>query len=165
MKFTQRAAILISVGITGVIPIASINTATASAAPVSKATHARHPDTKIKHTIPVGHLPFAIATNPVTDTIYVTNLNDNTVSVINGRSRKVMATVFNPAFSPIGIATNPVTNTIYVAGNAAPTVAVINGQTNTVGPQSPWACSRPGSRWTRRPTRSTSRTVTTTRFL
>lgn len=35
-------------------------------------------------TIPVGAAPGAVATNPLTNTAYVTNFGDNTVSVISG---------------------------------------------------------------------------------
>ena len=34
-------------------------------------------------TIPVGTAPDAVAANPKTNTIYVTNLGDNTVSVLS----------------------------------------------------------------------------------
>ena len=44
-------------------------------------------------TITVGIYPFGVATNPVTDTVYVTNFTDNTVSVISGRTNKVTATI------------------------------------------------------------------------
>jgi YVTN family beta-propeller protein len=68
---------------------------------------------------------FASAPN----TIYVTNEKDNTVSVINGQTNTVVATI------PVGngqggIGVNPTTNMIYVLDNN--TVSVINGQTNTV---------------------------------
>jgi DNA-binding beta-propeller fold protein YncE len=41
-------------------------------------------------TIPVGNKPNNIAVNPVTDKAYVTNLSDNTVSVIDGKTNSVI---------------------------------------------------------------------------
>jgi DNA-binding beta-propeller fold protein YncE len=35
-------------------------------------------------TIPVGAAPGGVTTDPLTDTAYVTNFGDNTVSVISG---------------------------------------------------------------------------------
>ena len=37
-------------------------------------------------TVTVGDHAFAVAVNPVTETIYVANRNDNTISVIDGRT-------------------------------------------------------------------------------
>jgi len=70
---------------------------------------------------------FASAPN----TIYVTNLKDNTVSVINGQTNNVVATI------PVGndpqeVGVNIVTGMIYVTNNSSNSVSVINGQTNSV---------------------------------
>src|SRR5207249_3903143 len=82
-------------------------------------------------TVPVGAGPVAVATNPFTDTVYVGNINDNTVSVIKGRTNTVTTTI------PVGnrpgsVAVNPLTNTIYVTNDDFNTVTLINGVTNTV---------------------------------
>ena len=70
---------------------------------------------------------FASAPN----TIYVTNVKDNTVSVINGQTNTVVATI--PVGSgPVTIGVNPTTKMIYVVNNGDNTVSVINGQTNNV---------------------------------
>jgi len=79
-------------------------------------------------TVPTGNTPDALAVNSVTNTIYVANFMDNTVSVINGAtngSNKVSV-----GSGPSDIAVNPVTNTIYVANLVDNTVTVINGATN-----------------------------------
>ena len=44
-------------------------------------------------TVPVGSTPHGVAIDWVTDTIYVGNVLSNTVSVIDGRTNKVKATV------------------------------------------------------------------------
>jgi YVTN family beta-propeller protein len=69
---------------------------------------------------------FASAPN----TIYVTNVKDNTVSVINGQTNNVVTTI-PVGNGPDAIGVNPTTNMIYVA-NYTNTVSVINGQTNNV---------------------------------
>jgi YVTN family beta-propeller protein len=75
-------------------------------------------------TIPVGLGPVRVATNPQTNTIYVTNSGDGTVSVINGKKNKVVATI--PfGVMPQGIATNPQTNTVYVANIGSSSVSVV----------------------------------------
>jgi len=70
---------------------------------------------------------FASAPN----TIYVTNEKDNTVSVINGQTNNVVATI-SVGNGPDGVGVNPETDMIYVANWGNNTVNVINGQTNNV---------------------------------
>jgi YVTN family beta-propeller protein len=64
-----------------------------------------------------------------------TNPNGNpgrgTVSVINGRTRRVIATV-RVGHTPIGIAVDPRTNTAYVVNSNGNDVSVISGKTDTV---------------------------------
>ena len=64
-------------------------------------------------TLAAGTTPWAIAVNPVTNTIYVVNSNSNNVTVIDGATNAT-ATVTAGSF-PDAIAVNPVTNMIYVA--------------------------------------------------
>src|ERR1035441_2847018 len=80
-------------------------------------------------TVSAGLAPIAIAVNPVTNTIYVANLDSNTVTVINGATNTATATVSTGTF-PYAVAVDPVTNTIYVANLDSNTVTVINGATN-----------------------------------
>src|ERR1035441_12099 len=96
----------------------------------------------------VGYFPSTLAVNPVTNTIYVANqcgsdptcASDGTVTVIDGVSNTVIATV-TVGSDPYGVAVNSVTNTIYVVnycGNDVScftysgTVSVINGTNNIV---------------------------------
>src|SRR5579872_3072501 len=72
-------------------------------------------------TISVGSSPYGVAVNPTTNTIYVTNLLSNNVSVINGATNLVTATIA-VGTSPNGIAVDPKTNVIYVAHSGGSTV-------------------------------------------
>lgn len=81
------------------------------------------------NTITVGSLPKGIATNPITNKIYI--VRAGTVLVIDGSSNTVTATV-NVGTAPYGVAVNSVTNKIYVANTNSNSVSVINGVNNTV---------------------------------
>ncbi|HEX3822581.1 MAG TPA: hypothetical protein VHW45_19775 [Candidatus Sulfotelmatobacter sp.] len=81
--------------------------------------------------IPVGTVPGRIAVNQTTNRIYVTNLNSNNVSVIDGESDTVIATV-PVGMSPSDVGINSVTNLVYVASSLANSVSVIDGTSNTV---------------------------------
>ena len=67
----------------------------------------------------------------VGNTVYVSNNGSNTVSVINGTSGVVMATI-PVGTGPGGIDVNPNTNMVYVANYNSSNVTVINGMTNAV---------------------------------
>ena len=77
-------------------------------------------------TIPTGtdSTPNGVAANWRTNTIYVTNRGNNTVSVINGRTNKVVTTV-PVGDDPFAVAANPHTNTAYVANDRSRTVSVL----------------------------------------
>jgi YVTN family beta-propeller protein len=73
-----------------------------------------------------------VAANPATNTVYVNYAGLTLVSVINGATNAVTATI-PIGSSTWGVAVNPVTNTVYVTGGTAVnTVQVIDGATNTV---------------------------------
>jgi YVTN family beta-propeller protein len=83
----------------------------------------------------IGTIPNNVAVNPVTNTIYVTNLADATVSVIDGSSDTVSAVVtvgFSSQVNRTSIAVNPVTNKIYLPNSCSNTVSVIDGTDNSV---------------------------------
>jgi YVTN family beta-propeller protein len=88
-------------------------------------------------TVTVGNGPNALAVNQSTDTIYVANINDNTVSVINGATCNATITsgcgqnppVIKVGTGPDGVAVDRATDTIYVANGGDNTVSVINGAT------------------------------------
>jgi YVTN family beta-propeller protein len=77
-------------------------------------------------TIPVGIGPFDIASDPVTNMLYVTNSGSNTVSVINGSTNAVVATI------PVGngsvaINVNPNTHKVYLVNSNLNQIQVIDG--------------------------------------
>ena len=89
-------------------------------------------------TVTVGSDPGGVAVNQATDTIYVANEKDNSVSVIDGKTCKagnITGCGDTPArvslsSSPQTVAVNQATNTIYVLSPGNPgTVSVINGAT------------------------------------
>ena len=67
-------------------------------------------------TVPVGGQ--SIGVNPTTDRIYVGNNFDETVSVIDGASNAVVATVALGRVGPIAVDVNPTTNRVYVSGGS-----------------------------------------------
>ena len=88
-------------------------------------------------TISVGNLPLGVAVDQATDTVYVANALDDTISVINGAScnatssagcDQMPVTVAVGAFDN-AVAVDPVTNTVFVTNqDASPgTVSVIDG--------------------------------------
>jgi YVTN family beta-propeller protein len=84
-------------------------------------------------TIAVGSKPFGIAVNTKTNKLYVTNTGSNDISVIDGASNAVVATITDPnAVLPIAVAVNPTTNTIYVANSQSNNVTVIDGASDSI---------------------------------
>ncbi len=116
-----------------------------AAAPAAAQTHpppatVPQPDSPAPHegaagviaTIPVGSHPWGIAVNPSTHRIYVANSGAGSVSVIDGLTNSVIATIpvgYAPLFY---VAVNPNTNRIYAAANGSGSLAVIDGASNTV---------------------------------
>jgi DNA-binding beta-propeller fold protein YncE len=100
-------------------------------------------------TITVGDLPSGIAVDRATDTVYVTSVGDDTVSVFNGATCNALSASGcgqTPAEVPVGsgpidLAADPANHTVYVANYGAPasggppgdsaTVSMINSATCT----------------------------------
>jgi YVTN family beta-propeller protein len=86
-------------------------------------------------TVSVGDGPDGIAVNQTTDTIYVANFGDNTVSVIDGAACNATVTsgcaqsppLIAVSSEPVAIAVNQATDTAYVANAGDNTVSVIDG--------------------------------------
>jgi len=83
----------------------------------------------VKSTVTVGSKPQGVAVNPSTNTIYVANLNSNSLSVING-STNTLADTVSVGTNPYAVAVNPSTNTVYVTNSSGNSVSVINGSTS-----------------------------------
>ena len=82
--------------------------------------------------IEVGSGAYGVAVNPVTNRIYVTNETDGTLSVIDGATNTVIATVFLGFLTfPEGLGVDPNTNRIYVSEAGVSVMRVIDGVTNT----------------------------------
>src|SRR5215472_14013694 len=84
-------------------------------------------------TVTAGPTPFAAATDPKTDRIYVANGGvaskyQGTVSVINGRTNRVIKTI-RVGREADSVAVNSATNRIFVTNDISGTVSVISGRT------------------------------------
>jgi len=92
-------------------------------------------------TIAVGASPQGLGFNPNNHTLYVTNTNDNTVSVISTMSQNVVAT-FPAGAAPRAVGIVFDSNTVFIGNRDDLTVSIIDGATcngtNASGcPQSP----------------------------
>jgi YVTN family beta-propeller protein len=75
--------------------------------------------------------PIAFGFNSTNNKIYVANYGGNSVSIIDGTSNGVIATLTGSFYYPIAFTYNPTNNRIYCANNST-TVAVIDGASNMV---------------------------------
>jgi YVTN family beta-propeller protein len=73
--------------------------------------------------VPVGNNPFDVAVDLISERVFVTNLNDQTISVINGRTNRVAATV--PVFGRF-VDVNPVRSLAYASDDFSQTIHVIS---------------------------------------
>jgi YVTN family beta-propeller protein len=80
---------------------------------------------------PAGAIPCAIAVNPKTDTFYVADYGDNTVSVIDATAGRKTATV-TVGNHPKAIAFDAESKLVYVANTGDDTVTVIDPANNGV---------------------------------
>jgi len=84
--------------------------------------------------IAVGNAPNAVDVNPRTNRVYVANTGDGTVSVINGNSNTVVATIPIPnagSGTLLDVAADHCTNLIYAAVSGEQ-ISVIDGSANEV---------------------------------
>jgi YVTN family beta-propeller protein len=115
VNLAAGVALLVLLGVWVVVPSVRAQTTLSSPAP----------------SIAVGSSPFAMAVNPATGQVYVANNSSNTVSVINGATNMVTATV-TVGTQPEAVAVNPVMGQVYVANKGSNNVSVIDGASNTV---------------------------------
>ncbi len=81
--------------------------------------------------ISVGDHPFGVAVTPNGSYVYVTNFNDNTVSVIQTSDKTVIATI-SVGEGPRYLAVTPNGSYVYVANSNAETLSVIQTSDKTV---------------------------------
>jgi YVTN family beta-propeller protein len=89
------------------------------------------PGKKTPVAITVGKDPVALAVNEVTNRIYVANNGGGSVSVIDGLSDTVSATV-EVGQLPYVLAVNAVTNKVFVSRTFSDVMTVIDGATNAI---------------------------------
>lgn len=80
--------------------------------------------------VPVGSRPISLDVNPSTNKVYVANLDDGTVSVIDGASHG--STTITVGGNPTGVAVNSTTNRVYVGNSGSDSVTVIDGSADSV---------------------------------
>jgi YVTN family beta-propeller protein len=81
--------------------------------------------------IKVGKSPSSIRVNHLTNTLYVANYGDGTVSVINGTNNTKIADI-KVGKGSFAIVINKGTNTVYVANLKNDTVSLVDGKVNKV---------------------------------
>ncbi len=81
--------------------------------------------------VPTGTIPCAVAVNPVTQTAYVVNYGDETVTAIDAAKHKVLASL-HVGQHPQAIAVDSVHNRIYVANVHSNSITAIDGIKNAV---------------------------------
>ena len=77
-----------------------------------------------------GQQPMAVAVNETTNRAYIVSHNSSVLTVVDGKSRTVVATIKTGA-GPEAVAVNPVTNRVYTVNSGENSVSVIDGVTNT----------------------------------
>ncbi len=83
------------------------------------------------HTIPVGQIPCALAVDPATQRLYAVNYGDETLSVIDLRTQRVIATLL-VGRHPQAVAVDSTRNVLYVANVHGNSVTAIDGRNNRV---------------------------------
>ncbi len=82
-------------------------------------------------TVSVGDDPSAIAIDPTTHRVYVTNRQSDSVSIIDGGTNQVIATVAVGA-QPDAVAVDPALQRIYVANGRGATLSVLDGRSSII---------------------------------
>ena len=62
----------------------------------------------------IGAEPYGVSINRLNNIVYVVNSGSNTVSVIDGKTNKVTATI-TVGTNPVAVSVNPSTNIAYVS--------------------------------------------------
>jgi YVTN family beta-propeller protein len=80
--------------------------------------------------VTTGNGPVAMAVNPITNRIYVANVNSSDITVVDGATDSAFQVSADS--EPWAVAVNPTTNKIYVANYGSADITVIDGVTNGV---------------------------------
>jgi YVTN family beta-propeller protein len=78
-----------------------------------------------------GSDPWDIAINPVTKRMYISNFLDNTVSVLDGGTDKLLTSIDSNGY-PSTVSVNPATNRLYVANSGSNTVSVFSSSNQKI---------------------------------
>lgn len=71
--------------------------------------------------VPVGLAAYGVDVDPITNLIFTANGNDNSISVVSGRTNTLQATIAGTYASFLTV--NPITRKVYAVGNGMVTVA------------------------------------------
>ncbi len=80
-------------------------------------------DLRLVASVRVGNNPFGVAADLLSGVVFVTNLTDHTISVINGKTNRVVKTV--PVFGRF-IDVNPATGLAYASDDVSLAIHVIS---------------------------------------
>ena len=94
----------------------------------------RQPGTTLPGII-VGKSPHGVAVNPNSDRIYVTNQESDSISILDGKTQRIVANNIHVGTFPHVVVTNPITNKVYVTNwgtidTNSCTVSVLDGRTD-----------------------------------
>lgn len=120
---------------TGTVYVAGVESANNDTGIESVVVAVNPTNGSITATIPVtstvGPGIVALAVDPITDRVFVSNDSDNTVVEINGKTNTVTASVSLDGQTPAGVAINYATEEVYAALNDS-SVAIISERDNSV---------------------------------
>jgi YVTN family beta-propeller protein len=93
---------------------------------VSNTVQVISPLHEVVASIQVGTRPIAIAHNPVNNQVYVANLVDNTVSVIDSETNSLVAALVTET-GPIGLGVNPENGQMYICNSVSNSIVIYSG--------------------------------------
>ena len=103
------------------------NIPTVQTGTIKNLDHSPDNKTNLLSDIKVERNPVAVAVNELLNIVYVANYGDNSVSVIDGETNRIIENIIVDG-PPTGIAVNPVTNMTYVSINNDPSAfTTVNG--------------------------------------
>jgi YVTN family beta-propeller protein len=86
---------------------------------------------KVTDTVKLNGIFYGIAVNPLTKTIYLSNIKNHTISVLDGTTKNVINHI-PVEYIPTGLNINYKSDLIYVTNYGSNSISVINGKTNKV---------------------------------